>query len=126
LAERAAAGPREYLGGEIARDDLDAPARELGKGLAEQHGDAVRLLPAGARRTPHREPALAAAPGEEFGQDRPAQRLEGVNVTEERGLVGGHGLDHLAVQAAETLATQAGHELAERAHPFALGEREEP
>ena len=90
------ARPREHLAGDVGGQQGHLPAGQLGKVLAEQEGEAVRLLPGGAGGAPDVQPPLVAAGARiSSGITVVAQRLERVVVAEERGLGRHHRLDDL-------------------------------
>ena len=71
---------------EIGGEDLELrPARIVGGGLGESHGQRIRLLAGGAAEHPHAHRLIAPALREELREDRALQRIEGLGIAEEAG-----------------------------------------
>src|SRR5262249_55426310 len=83
----------QHFVGDVGREDLDSPAGDLVSHLAQAHRERVRLLSGRCRPAPDAD--LATGPrGQQRGHHRVAKLLERDLVAEEKGLVGGHCLDH--------------------------------
>lgn len=111
--------------GEVAREDRHVPARELGEGVDQQHGEAVGLLAGRAGCRPDREAALGGAAGDQPGDDGRGERVEGVAVTEPGRLVRGHRLDDVVVHPAVRLVADPRDHVGDRGEPGALGDGSE-
>jgi hypothetical protein len=108
---------REHLFVQVRREDADVPVEQLREVLAEQHRDAVGLLARRRGGRPDGESALLGPAREQLRKQDVAERVEGMPIAEERRLVGGHRLDHLALQRAVTRALEPSDELAQRSEP---------
>src|SRR5579859_7257859 len=86
------------FGADIRALDFDIPGGELGKVLAEQHGDAVSLMAGGTGGAPNAKAAGDAPAFKQGGQQFGAQQLEGAAITKEAGFVDSHGLGDGALQ----------------------------
>src|SRR6202035_269095 len=78
---------------QIGGDDFDAPAGKAGE-LLHAHRDRIGFLPGGRGRAPDPQRAPAGARLRQRREDRLPQMIERNLVAEEKGLVGGHRLDH--------------------------------
>src|SRR3954468_22865616 len=94
LAETPGLRPLDHLPRQVGRGDGD-PAAGVGQRVLEQHGDRVRLLPAGAGGRPDLQALVRPALDEQGRQNRGGERGELVAVAEPRGLVRRQRLDDL-------------------------------
>ncbi len=109
----AGGGALDHFGREVGAEDLDAPAGEKREMLAEQDGQGIRLLAAGAGGGPETKEAGIAAAFDERGEEMVAEKVERGGVTKKAGLVDGHGLGNGALEGGRRLGAQSGNELIE-------------
>jgi epoxyqueuosine reductase len=99
LAVHARGGADQHRLRQVRGEDADTPAGQQGEVLAQQQRDAVGLLPAGAGGGPDDERARGGPALDHLRQEDLPERLVGVDVAEERRLVGRHRLHDLGVEA---------------------------
>src|SRR5579875_1058322 len=113
--------PRDVRG-----DDLVAPAAQLGRVLAQQHGDGIGLLPARGGRAPDAEAAARRARLDQVRQDQRDELVEGLLVAKEERLVRRHRIDDIADESLAPARAQGANELVEILEAVIARHRDQP
>ena len=126
LAVDAGLGLFQHIGRQIGGDNVDAVARERRTHTFDRHRQRIRLLPGRGRRAPDADALFARTRGNQGRHNGVAEMIERYLVAEEKGLVGGHRLDHLGAEWRGRPIFQPLDQLVERAHAVAARHRQEP